>query len=167
MTAATRTAAPALNPRVIALAHYAGRALLEEVLARHGATFHQSVALRAIAVADGPISRDELVAEVDASLKAGESAVRDVIEEMVDAKLVEAQSSRVVLTDAGRELYDRTTAETAPISAKLYADIPAEDLAIAGRVLALITQRANAELAGSCRRRFVSDPDPASGSLGG
>ena len=145
----TAATAPALNPRVIALAHYAGRALLEAVLARHGATFPQSVTLRAIAVANGPISHGELVAEVNAPLKVGESAVRDVIEEMADAKLVEAQPSRVALTDAGRELFDRTTAETAPISAKLYADIPAEDLAVAGRVLTLITQRANAELAGS------------------
>jgi DNA-binding MarR family transcriptional regulator len=104
---------------------------------------------RAIAVADGPISHDELIAEVNASLKLDESAVRDVIEEMADAELVEAQPSRVTLTDAGRELFDRTTAETAPISAKLYAGIPAEDLAVAGRVLTLITQRANVELAGS------------------
>ena len=164
MTAATHTAhtahtdaadthtaatAPALNPRIIALAHYASRALLEAVLARHGATFPQSVTLRAVAVADGPITRDELVAQVDASLKVGTSVVRDVIEEMADAKLVEARSSQVVLTDTGRELYESTTAETAPISAKLYAGIPAEDLAVAGRVLTLITQRANAELAGS------------------
>lgn len=146
---ATHTAAPALNPRVIGLAHYAGRAILESVLARHGATFQQSVTLRAVATAAEPISLDELVAQVEASLKVGESVVRDVVEEMVDAKLVEAQSSRVVLTDAGRELFDRTTAETAPVSAKLYAGIPAEDLAVAGRVLTLITQRANAELAAS------------------
>ena len=149
MTATAHTTAPALNPRVIGLAHYAGRALLEAVLARHGATFQQSVTLRAIATAAEPIALDELVAQVDASLKVGEPAVREVVEEMADAKLMETQASRVVLTDAGHELYERTTAETAPISAKLYAGIPAEDLAVAGRVLTLITQRANAELAGA------------------
>lgn len=52
------------------------------------------------------------------------------------------------LTDAGRELYETTTQETAEISARLYAGIPAEDLAVAGRVLTLVTERANAELAG-------------------
>jgi hypothetical protein len=31
----------------------------------------------------------------------------------------------------------------------VYAGIPAEDLATAGRVLALVTERANAELAGA------------------
>jgi len=156
MTATANTARPAtatatataLNPRIIGLAHYAGRAILEAVLARHGATFQQSVTLRAIASAAEPLSLDELIAQVDDSLKLGKPAVREVVQEMTDAGLIEAQPSRVALTEAGRELLDRTTAETAPISAKLYAGIPAEDLAVAGRVLTLITQRANAELAG-------------------
>ena len=46
-----------------------------------------------------------------------------------------------------RELYEQITAETSEISARIYADIPAEDLATAGRVLTLVTERANAELA--------------------
>ncbi|MGO4749592.1 MarR family transcriptional regulator, partial [Streptomyces sp. 2MCAF27] len=57
-----------------------------------------------------------------------------------------AEVSRVRLTAAGRELHESTSAETAEISARLYAGIPAEDLAVAGRVLALVTERANAEL---------------------
>lgn len=55
------TTTPLLDPRVIALAHYAGRALLENVLARHGATFQQSVTLRLAAVAEGPVERDAVV----------------------------------------------------------------------------------------------------------
>ena len=144
------TSAPAVNARVVALAHYAGRALLEGVLARHGATFHQSVALRAVVAAGESIGRDELIADVTGSLKTDESVVRGVIEELTAAKLLEedpAQASRMRLTDAGRELYQATAAETAEIAARLYAGIPAEDLAIAGRVLALVTERANAELA--------------------
>ncbi|MFD9405788.1 MarR family transcriptional regulator [Streptomyces sp. NPDC059989] len=146
------TTAPTTNGRVIALAHHAGRALLEGVLARHGATFHQSVTLRAVVVAGGSIDIDELVGNVTGSLKTGESVVRGAMEELTVAKLLEedpAEASRIRLTDAGRELYESTTAETAEISARLYADIPAEDLAVAGRVLALITERANAELAGA------------------
>ncbi|MEU0933792.1 MarR family transcriptional regulator [Embleya sp. NPDC005971] len=150
-TATAPTPVPA-NARVIALTHYAGRALLERVLARHGATFHQSVTLRVVAVAGGSIGRDELVADVVGSLKADESLVHDVIGELTAAELLEAdpaQASRLRLTDAGRELYENSAAETAPISARLYADIPAEDLAVTGRVLALITERANAALAGA------------------
>ncbi len=144
------TTAPPLNARVIALSHYAGRALLERVLAGHGATFHQSVTLRAVVVAGESIGRDELVTEVTGSLKAEDSVVLDVIEELTAAKLLEqdpAQESRIRPTDAGRALYATTTAETAGIAARLYAGIPAEDLAVAGRVLALLTERANAELA--------------------
>ncbi|MDX3225131.1 MarR family transcriptional regulator [Streptomyces sp. ME19-01-6] len=146
------TTAPTVNGRAIALAHYAGRALLEGVLTRRGATFHQSVTLRAVVVAGDSIGRDELVADVTGSLKTDESVVRGVIEELAAAKLLEedpAEASRMRLTDAGRELYESTVAETAEISARLYAGIPAEDLAIGGRVLALVTERANAELAGA------------------
>ncbi|MDT0467774.1 MarR family transcriptional regulator [Streptomyces gibsoniae] len=144
------TTAPQLNGRVIALAHYSARALLEGVLDRHGATFHQSVTLRAVVVTGGSVGRDQLVGDVTGSLKTDESVVRGVIEELTAEKLLEeepAEASRIRLTDAGRELYESTTAETAEISSRLYAGIPAEDLAVAGRVLALITERANAELA--------------------
>ncbi|MGW5970303.1 MarR family transcriptional regulator [Streptomyces sp. NPDC055186] len=146
------TTAPPLDGRVIALAHYAGRALLEGVLARHDATFHQSVTLRAVMVADESIGWDALVRDVSGSLKTDESVVRGAVEELTASKLLEedpAEASRVRLTDAGRELYERTAAETAEISARLYAGVPAEDLAVAGRVLALITERANIELAGA------------------
>lgn len=149
MTTATtaQTAPTAVDGRVIALAHYAARALLEGVLDRHGVTFHHSVTLRVVAVAGGSVDRDALVRDVTGSLKVEESVVHGVVEELTAAHLLEeeAGASRLRLTDAGRELYERTTAETAGITARLYADIPAEDLAVAGRVLTLVTQRANAE----------------------
>lgn len=50
-------------------------------------------------------------------------------------------------TVAGRELLAAVGAETTPISARIWGGIPAEDLAVAGRVLALVAGRANAELA--------------------
>ncbi|AJF63445.1 MarR family winged helix-turn-helix transcriptional regulator [Streptomyces vietnamensis] len=146
------TTAPILNGRVVALAHYAPRALLERVLTRHGITFEQSVALRVVSVAGDSVDRDELVTDVIGSLKTDESVVRGVVDELTASKLVEqvpAHASRLRLTDAGRELYETTTAESLGIAARLYEGIPAEDLAVAGRVLTLITDRANAELAGA------------------
>jgi hypothetical protein len=142
------TTTPLLDPRVIALAHYASRALLERVLARHGATFQQSVTLRLVNVADGPVERDHLVDGVVGALKIDATEAHSVVAELIAAQLLAPQEpSRVRITDAGRELYERTSAGTAPISARVYADIPTEDLAAAGRVLTLITERANAELA--------------------
>ena len=142
------TTTPPLNPRVIALAHYASRALLENVLDRHGATFQQSVTLRLVAVADEPVEREQLVGGVDGALKIDAVDAHRVVDELITAGALAAQGPSLVrITDAGRELYERTSAETAPITARVYAGIPAEDLAVAGRVLSLITERADAEFA--------------------
>jgi DNA-binding MarR family transcriptional regulator len=141
------TTAPRLDPRVIGLAHYAGRAVLESVLTRHGLDFQQQITLRLVAVADGPLGREQLVGEVVSALKVDEATVRDVVEQLIAAKLVAADGSDVRLTDAGRERFDRVSSETSVYTAQVYADIPDQDLEIAGRVLALITERANAALA--------------------
>ncbi|MFI1657772.1 MarR family winged helix-turn-helix transcriptional regulator [Streptomyces sp. NPDC020472] len=144
------TTAFTTNGRVIALAHYAARAVLESVLTRHDTTFQQSVTLKSVSLAGGSVTPDHLVADVVHSLKIEESAVREVVDGLTAARLLETDptdASRLRLTPAGQELLDTTTAETAEITARLYADIPAEDLAVAGRVLALVTERANAELA--------------------
>ena len=147
------TTPPLLNPRVIALAHYASRALLENVLARHGVTFQQSVTLRLAAVAGEAVESKDLVGGVVGALKSDAAEAHAVVDQLIAAGLLAPQEpSRVRITDAGRELYDRTTAETAPISARVYAGIPTEDLAAAGRVLNLITERADAELAAQAQR---------------
>ena len=140
------------DPRVIALAHYAGRALLENVLARHGVTFQQSVTLRLAAVADGPVGREQLVGGVTGALKIDAPEVHGVLDELIAARwLVPDGASALRITDAGRELYATTTGETAPLTARVYDGIPAEDLAVTGRVLSLITERAGAELAALTR----------------
>ncbi|MER5577763.1 MarR family transcriptional regulator [Streptomyces massasporeus] len=141
------TTKPLVNPRDIALAHYAGRAVLETVLARHGITFQQSVTLRLAAVADGPVGRGQLVDGVTDSLKIDAAKVHGVVDELIAAQLLTPDgASDVRITDAGRELYTTTSGETAPITARIYDGIPAEDLAVTGRVLRLITERAGAEL---------------------
>ncbi|MEV5549858.1 MarR family transcriptional regulator [Streptomyces sp. NPDC052309] len=141
------TTAPTVGGRAIALAHYAGRAVLETVLSRHGATFQQSVALRVVALADGPVERDQVVEQVVGALKNDEADARRTIGELIADGLVAGDGSRLRITDAGRELYSRVTAETGEISARIYAGIPAADLEAAGRVLARVTERADAELA--------------------
>ncbi|MET7757212.1 MarR family transcriptional regulator [Streptomyces sp. NPDC005389] len=144
------TTAPRANGRVLALAHHAARARLEGVLTRHGITFHQSVTLRAVVTAGESVGRDELVGDVVGSLKTDASVVSGVIEELTAAELLEAdpaEPARIRLTDAGRESYEVTAAESAEVSARLYAGITDEELEVTGRVLTLITERANAELA--------------------
>ncbi|MGW2639112.1 MarR family winged helix-turn-helix transcriptional regulator [Streptomyces sp. NPDC001348] len=142
------TSAPLVDGRVIGLAHYASRAVLERVLAPYGVTFQQFVALRLAAVADGPVRADDLVDGVVTTVKAAAADVRGTVEELVTAGLLAPEEPlRIRLTDAGRELYAKGSAETAAVAARLYAGIPEEDRAAAGRLLTLVTERANAELA--------------------
>ncbi|MGW3812168.1 hypothetical protein ACWD50_37180, partial [Micromonospora sp. NPDC005113] len=58
-----------------------------------------------------------------------------------------AEEPRVWLTDAGHAVQGRVSDAVAGITARLYADLPADDSSAAARVLTLVTQRANAELA--------------------
>ena len=58
------------------------------------------------------------------------------------------EDSRVGLTDAGQARYQQIRTAIGDITARLYGDLPADDLATTGRVLTTITARANAELAG-------------------
>jgi hypothetical protein len=51
------------------------------------------------------------------------------------------------VTGAAQQLHSRIRAAITEITQQLWGDLPAEDLATAGRVLAIITERADAELA--------------------
>ncbi|MGW6060524.1 MarR family transcriptional regulator [Streptomyces sp. NPDC055189] len=144
---ASTTTAPVANARDLALAHYAARGVLEHVLARHGATFHEQVALRAAITSDAPQTPDDLVARVQDSLKADPADIRATLDELLAKQLLVADGAHLRPTEAGREMFAAIGAEVAPASARIWDGIPAEDLAAAGRVLALVTERANAELA--------------------
>jgi len=139
------TTAPTTNGQVIGLAHYAGRAVLESVLAHHGATFQQQITLSR--VTGGPVERDALAEEMADALKVGTTETQGVVDELIAKGLLAAEASQVRLTDAGRTYYTEVSAEVGKISARIYAGIPAEDLTTAGRVLTQVTARANAELA--------------------
>ena len=141
------TTAPLADARALGLAHYAARAVLETVLARHSATFPQNITLRLVTVAEAPLEREELVAQVVGSLKVDSAHARGVVEELSAKGLLAAEESRIRATDAGRAFYAEVSAESAEFSARIWGGIPEEDLAAAGRVLTLVTQRANAELA--------------------
>ena len=142
----TTTTTPA-DARMLGLAHYAARAVLESVLTRHGLGFQQQIVLRPVALAAGPVDRDRLAADTVAALKTGEDSVQNTIDELITAGLLGADASDVRITDAGRELFERITKETSAASARIWGDLPEEDLLAAGRVLSLVTERANAELA--------------------
>ncbi|MEU9332881.1 MarR family transcriptional regulator [Streptomyces sp. NPDC048290] len=146
-TAPSTSPAPLLDARLIGLAHYAGRGILEAVLARHGIAFQEQITLRPVALAEGPVERDALVRQIVGALKVTEAEVGATVDALIGRGLLAAEGACVRLTDDGRALHETATAEVRPISERIYAGLPAEDLAVAGRLLTLITERADAELA--------------------
>ncbi|MFB7778976.1 MarR family transcriptional regulator [Streptomyces bauhiniae] len=141
------TTGPVTGARDLALAHYAARGVLERVLARHGMTFQQQVALRGAINAESPQTPDALVTQVQHSLKADPADIRATLDELLTRRLLIEEGPHLRPTDAGRELMAAVGEETAPISARIWGGFSAEDLAAVGRVLSLVTERANAELA--------------------
>ncbi len=140
---------PTLNTQVIGQAENALGALMQRVLARTGGTFHQWVALNLTAAGGAAIDRDQLVGRMTGALKIDDSAALAAIGELTASRLLEGlpgEGSRVGLTDAGQARYHQIRAALDEITARLYGDLAADDLATAGRVLTVITARANAEL---------------------
>ncbi len=142
--------APVLSPQIIGQAENAHRPLMERILARTGTTFRQWVTLTITAAGGGIAERDQLVLRMTGALKIDRAAAATTIAELAAADLIQdlpGRGSRVRLTDAGQARYDQVRAAVDEVTARLYGGIPAADLATAGRVLALVTARANAELA--------------------
>ncbi|MEU5781661.1 MarR family winged helix-turn-helix transcriptional regulator [Micromonospora lupini] len=136
---------PTLNGQAIGQAHYATRALLERAVAPLGVSFGQVLALNVLTA--GPVEPAHLVRRITSTLKVDEPAVHEVIASLVDADLAHLDEASVRLTDAGRATQARIADAVAGIATRLYGDIPADEASAAARVLTLITQRANAELA--------------------
>ncbi|MFF5055121.1 hypothetical protein ACFY1S_18250 [Micromonospora sp. NPDC000663] len=137
-----------LNGQVIGQAHYATRALLERATGPLGLSFGQVIALNALAA--GPVERARLVHRITSTLKVDEPAVRTVIDALVDADLarVDGVVPHMRLTDTGHATQARVAEAVAGITARLYGDIAPAEADVAARVLTLITERANDELAG-------------------
>ncbi|MBQ0906113.1 MarR family winged helix-turn-helix transcriptional regulator [Micromonospora sp. U21] len=145
--------APTLNGQVIGQAHYATRALLEQAVAPLGVSFGQVLILNVLAAS--AIERTGLVHRITSTLKVDEPAVHTLITQLVEADLAQvgdrtpagAREPQLWLTDTGHAVQGRISDAVAGITARLYADIPADETSAAARVLTLVTQRANAELA--------------------
>ena len=88
-------------------------------------------------------------AAVDIETDVGDPDIgHDAVERAAErAGLLRTEGGRTSLTEAGRDRYAQITTATTEVTARLYADLPAEDLAVAGRLLTILTERANAELA--------------------
>ena len=135
---------PSLNTQVIGQAESALGAILDPLLARTGTTFQQWLVLTVTAASGADIDRGTLVGRIAGARKMDAAEVEAAIGELAAAGQARADS-RVTQTEAGQAANTRIPTAHEEITARLF-DFPAEDLATAGRVLAILTARANAEL---------------------
>jgi hypothetical protein len=125
-------------------------AILDGLLAGTGLDEPQWVTLTIAVTSGGPVDRDPLVSRVAGSLKISEARARARVDELAAAQLLDASGvdgSSVRVTDVGNQLYGRIRGAVVEITERMWGDLPAEDLAAAGRVLTAVLERANAELA--------------------
>jgi len=143
--------APTLSPQVIGQAENAHRPLMNRILARSGTTFPQWVALPKVAGDGGTADRRQLIDAMTGALKIDDAAAAEALAGLTAAGLLQAlpgDGAQVGLTPAGQARYGEIRAAVDEVIAQVYGDIPPEDLATAGRVLAQITARANELAAG-------------------
>jgi DNA-binding MarR family transcriptional regulator len=145
---------PTFSTRVIGQAEKTLNAILGRLLAGTGLTEPQWVVLTLAATdggatGGGATGRDRFTGMVAGALKISAADAQALVADMVTAErlqLTEAGSA-VAVTGAGQQLHGQIRATIDGITERLWGDLPAEDLATAGRVLAIVTERASAELA--------------------
>jgi hypothetical protein len=140
---------PTLSTRVIGQAEKTLNAILGRQLAGSGLTEPQWVILTLAVTSGGRVDRDQFTRTVAGALKISEADAQAHIAGMLAAQRLEitGADSAVTVTGAAEQLHGQIRAAVAGITQRLWGDLPADDLATAGRVLTIITERANAELA--------------------
>jgi DNA-binding MarR family transcriptional regulator len=123
-------------------------AILDRILAGR-VSEPQWVALVLIA-GGGTAGREQVTARVAHALKENQEAASARIGQLAAKGLVQTApepGSAVALTQAGRQLLRGVQKQTAEITERLWGDLPAADLEVAGRVLRTVLGRAEAEAA--------------------
>jgi hypothetical protein len=141
------TDAPTLTGQDIGAAARAGGAVLERLLSRTGTEFQGWVALNVLGTTGPTLGRDDLVGRLVSGLKVDAASVSTSLDELVHSGLASQVDGDVTLTPAGTARFEEIRDGIAEITRRLYGGIPTEDLVVARRVLAAVTERANAELA--------------------
>jgi hypothetical protein len=140
---------PPVSTRLIGETESALGALLAPLLAEAELTFLQWVVLSLTTAGgkSGPgIARNQLVDRITNVRKVDAADASAAISELENAAALVTTGGQVTLTDAGQASYNQVRARVDEITDHVF-DLPAEDLAAAGRILATITARANTVLA--------------------
>jgi hypothetical protein len=144
------TPTPTFGTQVIGQTEKALNAILDRQLDGTGLTEPQWVALALAVMSGGTLDREAFSSRVAGALKIPEAESTAVIAGLAAAKLLDVPDvagAPVRPSDAGGQLHARIRAAVAGITERLWGDLPPEDLTVAGRVLGIVLERANAELA--------------------
>ena len=143
------SAHPVLTPRAIGQAEKTLNAILARLLEGTGLTEPEWVILTLAATSGEPAARDQFTRMVAGALKISDADAQARVDAMIAAQQLQITGAgqAVTVTGAAQQLHSQIRATVAGITERLWGDLPADDLATVGRVLAIITERANAELA--------------------
>jgi hypothetical protein len=125
-------------------------AILRRQLAGTGLTEPQWVTLSVTIAGGGNVDRDQLISRMAGVLKVSGAEAQGHIAGLAAAQLLHVPGggeSPVTVTEAGQRLHGQIRTAVTEITQRLWGDLPAEDLATAGRVLSTVLARANEELA--------------------
>ena len=142
---------PQLSTRLVGETESALGALLAPLLAEAEMTFLQWVVLSLTAAngASSPgIDRDQIIERIAHIRKVDAADVSAAIDELEKAAALVTAGGQVTQTDLGRASFGRVRARVDEVTGYVF-DLPAEDLAAAGRILATVSARANSVLAGA------------------
>lgn len=141
---------PTFGTQLIGKTEKALNAILDRQLAGTGLTEPQWVTLTLAVMSGGTIDQGPFLSRIAGAMKISHAEARARIDELAAAQLLqvpEDDGSPVSVTDAGSQLHARIRTAVTEITERLWGDLPAGDLNIAGRVLATVLDRANSELA--------------------
>jgi DNA-binding MarR family transcriptional regulator len=145
------TTSPTFGAPVLGQTEKALNAILSRELAGTGLTEPLWVTLTVTVGGGGTVDRDELIAQLAGVFRVSKAEAESRIAELEAAQLLQSsdgERSPVEVTESGRQLHGEIRGAVTEITQRLWGDLPAEDLAIAGRVLDTILARADAELTG-------------------
>lgn len=122
-------------------------AILDRQLAGTGLSEPQWVTLSLAVLTGRPVAADEFTSRTAGVMKVDLGAARAHVDALIEHGLAQVNENEFTLTEAGRELHARVRGNIAGITERLWGDLAPADLATAGRVLGIVLDRANAELA--------------------
>jgi DNA-binding MarR family transcriptional regulator len=141
---------PTFSTQLIGQTEKTLNAILGRLLAGTGLTEPQWVTLTLAVRSSGTADLIAFARRLADALKISDADARARIDELAAAGLLvvpDVAGSPVRVTDAGSQLHRRIRSAVVEITERMWGDVPPDDLAAAGRVLATVLERANAELA--------------------